>query len=622
MDFSQYIADNDDNAGSMNSISSPSLGMMSKTPFKTPVPSEYADEAIELDSSPAGRPIKLRDHLPGLGSSVEPSFAVDDSQQTKVIAKAADVPKAPPNPPARFSYSLSVSPDNARDAPINTNGSQLPAIDSGSPGAEEAAPAKGKTWQVKKAELPKRSTRNRKINGKKRPEAKQDDAAAVGNATEAAPAREIPPAKKMESSKETAPLKEAKPSKRPLLARMLSVLSEPESLKWEDPLVGGRQSPVDGDGCPPAQSPRSPGGTPTAQEDTAMLPVDDDGSIYEPSIPASFAEPFEFEALERERVPDSPPAGPKAKGTQAFPTFRLDPDAIGPNPQNDSPPKSPMKGARKGSSLEKRARGPQKTTVSSKRRRVQNPVKKRVVQPRSRAKSVRYHKDVEDELETPVTGPHEPQPTVTTDAPHTNSKSRVSETGRPTNVTVSSESASSDEGRINEMANSEDMEENEKAVGSPNRRASPTETSELEVVFKSQSSRPHTMTAQAGSPRPRGQRMAAKSPEAGLKALITPKSLSKPSCAGAKKSAEKNAPRDAPSQAQPGPSAQQNPAFEVFRQHILGQLTSIEAKQQQDRSSQNDDPNNTQAIAEKRSPVNIVPQHMLGNVLHSLMEVS
>ena len=55
IDFSQYIADDGDHVGSMNSPSSPSIGMMSKTPFKTPAPSEFADDPIEPVSSPPRR---------------------------------------------------------------------------------------------------------------------------------------------------------------------------------------------------------------------------------------------------------------------------------------------------------------------------------------------------------------------------------------------------------------------------------------------------------------------------------------------------------------------------------------------------------------------------------------
>lgn len=616
IDFSQYIADKDDNAGSMNSPSSPSVGMMSKTPFKTPAPSEYADDPIEMDSSPAGRPIRLRDYLPGLGSSIEPSFAMDDSQQTKVIPKGALINKAVPNPLPRVSYSLSISPDNAVDAPSNTKAGQLD-IEPGSPIAEVAAPAKRKkTAQGQKAEPKKRVTRNRKVNGKKKVEPKHDDIPAAEPLEEAAPPEEVEPAetraKEVSPAKEATPA-EATPSKRPLLARMLSLLSEPGSLKWEEPLVGGRQSPVDSDGRSSVHWPSSLGGTPAVQEDITAQPVDDDGSIYEPSIPASFAEPFELSGPpELERVHAPTPAVPGEN--KASPISRLDLNIIDTSPQKGSPFKSPVKVARKKPSPEKRGRANQKAPAPAKRRRVQEPVKKRVVQPRAKAKNARTHEDIDDALVIPVNGTHESETTAIPEPSHVNSKTLVSEAGSPDKITLPSESASPGEDRTNKTANSPGLSGNTGAVDPPNYDASRTRAPDVEAVFQSQPSRPRVRTAQVDSPQLRGTRVAGTVPKKNPSALITPKSTSKPSGAGTKKSAEKNALTDARSQ---------KPGFEVFRQHILGQLTTMEARQQSNQPSESGSPEGPGGTSDgrARAPMSIVPQHMLGRVLHTITEV-
>lgn len=789
IDFSQYIAGDDDNAGSMNSPSSPSVGMMSKTPFKSPAPSEFPDDPIELVSSPV-RPLKLRDYLPGLGSSVEPSFAMDDSQQTKVIAKTAAGGKAPSDPQTKYSYALSVSSDGG-DGPAEAETCKLPDIQLDSPVVEAAAPAKGKKAtrakkvspqkisppkvsppkvsppkvsppkvSPQKVSPPKRITRNRKVNGKKKPETTQDDSPAARN-TKGTIGKKSPEArqdsspavgntkkangkKKPEIAEDDPPAtdstNDATPPKRPLLARMLSVLSEPGSLKWEDPLVGGHlQGSVESDGGSQALSLSSsnsaviPATAPAAQKNTGQL-VDDEGSIYSPSVPASFADPFELsQSLGCER-PRSP-AGPNKN--QASPNSRLDLDVIDQDPPRGSPAKSPVKGARKGkASPEKRGREAQKAAAPSKRRRVQEPVKKRVVQPRPKAKGTRTHEEiedgftvpvadthepghtatdvprknrskakraqaiemeeepvipvadthaaedaaitnvpgknrskvkraqapekVEDEFTVPVVNTHGPEHTVTTDVPRTNSRTLVSETGSPSRINLPSESASPAEG----STDSPDIVK-KAALDSIKGAASATQSPvKSKAVFQPQLLRPRVETTQADSPQPR-QKVVTSRPEASSRVLAAQKSPSKPSgpgetttttkgktvprnilsevhpsqqnSAAARKSPSKpggvgkaatkgkvvpNVRRDVLSHAQPVPSSQQNPAFEAFRQHILGQLTTIEARQQHDDSDENDDPNGPEAETVKRASMNIVPQHMLGGVLSALTEVS
>lgn len=641
IDFSQYIADRDDNAGSMNSPSSPSVGMMSKTPFKTPVPSENADDPIELDSSPTGRPIRLRDYLPGLGSSAEPSFAVDDSQKTKVIPKSAPLnkapPKPPPNPPPRISYSLSVSPDIVPDAPTSATTGQLADMEPGSPVAEVKEPPKPKkAAQGRKAEPKKRSTRNKKINGKKKSEPKHDDTPAPGRAEKAAPPNDIEPAQKSANeaspAKKASPVKKASPTKeptpadetpkRPLLARMLSVLSEPGSLKWEEPLVGGRQSPPDSDGRSSAHSRSSTGGIPAVQDGTTIPSVDDDGSIHEPSIPASLAEPFEVtEPLVYDKVDDPPAAIPNKN--QLSPNLRLGPDIVDPSPPRESPSKSPVKGTRKRPSPEKRGRAAQKAPAPAKRRRVHEPVKKRVVQPRAKAKRAQTREEIDDVMVVPATKSPEPETTAVPEILHMNSKTHVPEIGSPVNIAPSRGNASPSEDRTNRMANSPGLSENEAAANSPNynaSRVSRTETPDVQPVFQWQPSRPRVGKAQVDNPHPRAK-VAETVPTKRYNALITPKSTSKPSGVGAMNSAEKSAPTEAPRHVQPVPPMQK-PGFEAFRQHILGQLTAIEAREQNDQPSESGNPDGpATAMPDGRAPMSIVPQHTLGRVLNTITEV-
>lgn len=596
----------------MNSPSSPSVGMMSKTPFKTPAPSEFADDPIELVSSP---PRRLRDCLPGVGSSLEPSFAMDDSQQTRIIAKTTAASKSPADPPkSRFSYSLPVSSDEEGGDPTVSTTCKLPDIEPGSPVVEAAVPAKGKkSDKVQKVNLPKRSTRNKKMTEKAKVATKQ-----------AATERNDAPA--VEETREATLTKEATPPKRPLLARMLSVLSEPGSVKWDEPLVGSRvfQSPGDSDEhSSPLSSVDREVEPPSTQHDVTTTLVDLTGGDSL-SIPASFAEPLEISGqLGCEKALVSPPS--RAMKNQVSPIIRFSP--LGPidpksprNPKTKSPTKRPPKAK---PSPVKRARETQKAAAPPKRRRVQEPVKKRVVQPKPKAKAVHAHPEtepeIEDELVIPVAETHEPEHDAVTEMPHTNSRTLVTETGSPTRVELPCEATSPIEVQATPAGDAEEGA----VISSPKRKTSATQPPvNLKSVFQSQATRPRVATARIDSPREQGEMTLEKGVETAVGVTVAQKNEGKPSRL-TEKTKSKDVSTNGPGGAPQASLAQRNPALEVFRQHILSQLTTLEARQQDKGVSlRNDDPASPEVSSVEKEPVRAEPQHILGGVLQAVTEVS
>lgn len=580
--------------------------MMSKTPFKTPAPSEFADDPIEPVSSP---PRRLRDCLPGVGSSVEPSFAMDDSQQTRIIAKTTAVPKAPANPPTpRFSYSFPASSDEEADDPAIATTCKLPDIEPGSPVVEATAPAKAKKAdKVQKVNPPKRSTRIKKVTQKakaatKKP-ATKNDATAV------------------EETKDATPAEAATPPKRPLLARMLSVLSEPGSVKWDEPLVGSRifRSPNSDEPSSPLSSVDREVAPPSAQQDmsTTLVDLTGEGSA---SIPASFAKPLEISGqLGCEKSLVSPPTRP-AKN-QVSPIIRFGPlGPIDPNsprkPKSKSPTKAPPKA--KASPL-KRARVTQKAADPPKRRRVQEPVKKRVVQPKPKAKVVPAQPEIEDEFVIPVVKTHEPEQHAVPEIPRTNSRTRVTETGSPTRVELPCDATSP----IEAQATPTGVAEKEAVAGSQKRKTSATQPPvNLKSVFQSQATRPRVAAARVGSPREQVEMTLENGVETAVNVTVAQKYERKPSPPTENtKSGEVST--NGPSGVQQVSPAQRNPALEVFRQHILSQLTTLEARQQDNGvSSRNDDPASPEAGLFDKEPVRAKPPHILGGVLQAIAEVS
>lgn len=589
--------------------------MMSKTPFKTPAPSELADDPIEPASSP---PRRLRECLPGVGSSVEPSFAMDDSQQTRIITKTTAVPKGPANPPqSQFSYSFPASSDEEADDPAIATTCKLRDIKPGSPVVEAAAPAKAKKGdKVQKVNPPKRSTRNRKATQKakaatKKPVTEENDAPAVEETREATPQKGV------------VPPKGATPPKRPLLARMLSVLSEPGSVKWDEPLVGSRifQSPNSDEPSSPLSSVDREVAPSSAQQDmsTTLIDLTREGSL---GIPASFAEPLEISGqLGCEKLLVSPPTGP-AKN-QVSPIIRFGPlGPIDPNsprkPKSKSPTKAPPKA--KPSPL-KRVRGTQKAAAPPKRRRVQEPVKKRVVQPKPKAKAVLAQPEMEDEFLIPIAEEHEHEhehravPTI----PRTNSRTLVTETGSPTRVELPCGTTSPIEAQATPAGGAV----KEAVAGSQKRKTLATQPPvNLKSVFQSQATRPRGAAARVDSPREQVEMTLEKGVETAVNVTVAQENVRKPSRPTEKtKSGEVST--NGPSGVQQVSHAQRNPALEVFRQHILSQLTTLEARQQDNGvSPRNDDPASPDEGSFDKEPVSAKPPHILGGVLQAVTEVS
>ncbi|SPN96618.1 uncharacterized protein DNG_00139 [Cephalotrichum gorgonifer] len=624
LDFSQYIADGDDDVGSMNSPSSPSVGMMSKTPFKTPAASEVADDPIETASSP--EPVqekvpKLRDYLPGLGSSLEPSFAKDDSQRTRVIARVPANPKLTGNAQPRHGYSMSVSSDDGNEDTANTETPKSPDAKPKFLAINKTTSAKDKNEVLaKKADPPRRrSARSKKITGKGKAPAKQDSAEATEN-------------------------KEITSLERPLLSRMLSVISEPGSLKWEEPLVGSRvfRSPGRSDeasptssACPP-RSAEKQGPMPNHQEIAAHI-IDEEEMNIQPSVPPSFAEPLELShPLGCERVQKT--ASPEK--SKVSPAIRLSPQGeIYLKPPRNSPSNPPQKGIRKQQlSPGKRGREPQKATAPSKRRRLQEPVKKRVVQARARAKGG----DGGQKKELPITvaDTHERRPSPVPEVRREDSRILVNEVGNPRRANLMYESLSEDEG----LAGAAEDTGNVVEVEPPKRKSSVIQPPvNLKNVFQTQSTKPRVATAkidslqkpresmklknakvQVDSPQQLTEEVVLKSAEAISSLLPAQKTLREPNISADKRAkGQEMQSKKHIGHAQQVLPCQQNPSLEAFRLHILGQLMSLEARQQQDESpANNDSPKSSGQNSGGRVRMNVEPEHMLSRILHAITKRS
>lgn len=580
---------------------------MSKTPFKTPAPSEFADDPIEPVSSP---PRRLRDCLPGVGSSVEPSFAMDDSQKTRIIEKTTAIPKAPANPlKSRFSYSFPASSDYGADDPTIPTACKLPDIEPGPPVVEAVTPAKGKkTDKAQKVNLPKRSTRNKKMTQKakaatKKPATKEEDAPAA------------------KETKEAALRKEATPQKRPLLSRMLSVLSEPGSMKWDEPLIGSRvlRSPSSDEPSSPLSSVDRVVASPSTQQDISTTLVDLTGGDS-PSIPASFAEPLEISGqLGCEKSLVSAPTRPVKN--QVSPIIRFGPlDPIDPNSPRDPKSKPPTKGPPKAKpSPVKRARETQKAAAPPKRRRVQEPVKKRVVQPKSKAKAVPVQPEMEDEFAIPVVETREPERHAISGIPRTNSRTVITETGSPTRIQLPREATSPIEVQASRVGGAE----KEATIGSPMRKASATQPPvNLKSVFQSQATRPRVAAARIDRPREQGGMALERGVETTGNATLAQQKETK-ATRPTEKMMNKEISINRPGGDQQVSPTQQNPAFEVFRKHILSQLTTLEARQQDNGvSSKNSDPASPEGGSVAKDPVSAEPPHILRGVLQAVTEVS
>ena len=568
---------------------------MSKTPFKTPAASEFEYDPIEISSpvQPSRRPMRLRENLPGIGSSIEPSFAMDDSQQTKVITKATVAPKPSLNPRQRASYSLSVSSDDGENDLVsrNNNACKLPDLESGSPAVEENTPARGKkTSRDQNTDPPKRSARNKRIVGKKKPDTDRDGIAAAGNGDE-----------------NPAP-------KRPLLSRLLSGLSEPGSLKWEDPLVGSRieRSPIHSDGLSPTRS-LSPlnsavikAAVPPPKEDSTMELVDGEGHHYSPSIPAI--------------IPGSSRVPNKSQANQEPVVSHSDSDAVELRQTKKHQAKSPIKRApKKRSSPQKREPPPEKPVVPSKRRRGQDQPKKRVVQPRSKAKGAQAHQETECEPSLPITDTLDARPSDAADVPRTNSRTLVSETGSPTRV----DQAGGIPPPAKNTVDSLETVQNEVVVDSPTRDPPAMQPPvQLNAVFQSQLPKLRVETVHIDSPQQPKDGLAVKGCEIPPQNQAPQGNSSNPSSPAETKTMNTKGLRQSLYQVRPMQSPPQDPGFEAFRQHILSQLTAIEARQQDSQSRKNVTPGGLRDMSDQRASINMAPQHMLDRVLTAVVEVS
>ena len=384
-----------------------------------------------------------------------------------------------------------------------------------------------------------------------------------------------------------------------------------------------RHSSIESDALSPAQPLSSPSISAVqdlavaARDNTDRL-EDEDGSLYSPSIPASFAEPFEFShPLRGEKTHGSPPT--RSETNQRSPIPRLHLDTVDSDPAQGSPRKSPAKKARTSKvTSEKRGRQPERATAPSKRRRVQGPVKKRVVQPRPKAKTMVVRtQEKGSESVAHVAETHESQPAATTEAPRINNRTTLaSETGSPDETNPPRASASPTKGRTDAPGSAEIQPRTD----SPNREVPNTQPAvDLKPVFQTQPRKSRAETSQTDSPqRPKADAVA-KIPSRCPPVPAAQNGQRGSRDMGVKRPTDKTTATGSTRHVLPVALAQKEAAFEAFHQHIMGQLTMIEASEQHDQPDKN---TGAEVSPNKKASMTLASQHMLGGVLNTVMEVS
>lgn len=147
----------------------------------------------------------------------------------------------------------------------------------------------------------------------------------------------------------------------------------------------------------------------------------------------------------------------------------------------------------------------------------------------------------------------------------------------------------------------------------------------LKSVFQSQSTRPRVAVAtQVDSPQQPRVDVVVKDAKAKASTLLAQLSQGKPSGPNETKVNAQEMPRkERLSRPQQVPPARQNASLEAFRLQILNQLTSLEARQQNEGPpTDNDGPGSSDGNSVERVSVSTEPEHMLTGVLNAVTEVS
>ena len=210
----------------MASLSSPSTGLHSKTPFKTPGPSRMGTVPTESPSTQqngASQDDSASSHFVSMLNSINEAFKAEDSQLERVTQVISNTEKPrleggdspPADPPV-----AAQSPEKHAE-PMKSDHVQ----DSPPPAKPSRTNHKGSTTATK---TPNNSAEQEEpeINTSRKRTATRKPTPVPGKAARRAP--------KAPDGKPTV--------RRDLLSRMLSGLSDASGLDWADPLIGGKSS--------------------------------------------------------------------------------------------------------------------------------------------------------------------------------------------------------------------------------------------------------------------------------------------------------------------------------------------------------------------------------------------
>lgn len=210
IDFDVFINGYGDSNADMASVSSPSTGLHSRTPFKTPGPSRPGTVPTESPSTQQQGPSQnssvdeFEKMLDSINSKFKPGKS-QLSQLTETISHPAKVPSPAPSQVSTTSATTGCDINGGCLSPFLTR----PAHETNIVVAEPCGKGKGS-----------RTTR--------RPRRRDTDAGAPLNESEAGDGEVL--------------LEARVPNKRGRLARMVSDLSDASGLNWGDPLIGSKWS--------------------------------------------------------------------------------------------------------------------------------------------------------------------------------------------------------------------------------------------------------------------------------------------------------------------------------------------------------------------------------------------
>ncbi|CAI4216115.1 unnamed protein product [Parascedosporium putredinis] len=208
IDFDVFIKGYGDSNADMASVSSPSTGLHSRTPFKTPGPSRFGTVPTESPSTQQQGPSQNSsvDEFEKMLDSINSKFKPGKSQLSQLTGTISHPAKVPPPAPSPFSTTSATTGCDISGGSLSPFLTR-PAHETNIVVVEPGGKGKGN-----------QTTR--------RPRRQAIDAGAPSTGGEAGDGEIL--------------LEARSPNKRGRLARMVSDLSDASGLNWGDPLIGSK----------------------------------------------------------------------------------------------------------------------------------------------------------------------------------------------------------------------------------------------------------------------------------------------------------------------------------------------------------------------------------------------